>query len=99
MCYTLTNAQVFQVVSIFQGFLTKTPHAFLVSPIRVTCPAYLILVELITLIIFGNEYSSSLGILSQSPLTLLSLDPHIFLPGKKMLEWPQCCSTRYKIVT
>jgi hypothetical protein len=40
------------------GFPAKISYAFLVSPIRVICPAQLILIDLITLIIFGEDYTS-----------------------------------------
>jgi hypothetical protein len=47
-------------------------YAFLILPMRATCPAYVILLELITLMVYGEAYklwSSSLCSLIQPPTT------------------------------
>jgi hypothetical protein len=41
------------------GFPTNILYAFLLSPIRAACPARLILLDLITLIMLGEEYKLS----------------------------------------
>jgi len=61
------------------GFPTKTLYTPLLFPICATCPTHLIL-DFITRIILGEEYSSlssSLGSFLNSPVTLALLGPNI----------------------
>jgi len=63
-------------------FRTKTLYTPLLSPIRANCPAHLILLDLITRTILGDEYrsvSSSLCGFIHYPLTSSLLGPNILL--------------------
>ena len=63
------------------GYPTNTLHAPFLSPICAICPAHFILIDLITLIIFGEyrSLSSSLCSFLQSPITSSLLGTNFLL--------------------
>jgi hypothetical protein len=68
------------------GFPTNILNTFLFGPLKATCPAYLILLDLIILIILGEEYT----IMQFSPTSRHSISLRSkYSPRHPVLENPQ----------
>jgi hypothetical protein len=64
------------------GFPAETFYVFLISPMRAAWLAYLIILDMIILLIFGDEHkfwSSSFCSFLQPPVTSSHLDPNFLL--------------------
>ena len=78
------------------GFPARTLFAFLITPVRATCPACFILLHLFTVIVFSEEYkscSSWFFCLLQLPHTyIVSVSSDIFLSTTFANTFTPCCS-------
>jgi hypothetical protein len=66
----------------YSGFPTNNPYAFFPPPIRATCSFHFIILDLIILIIFGQDYrslSSSLRSFLHPPVTPSLFGPNVLL--------------------
>jgi hypothetical protein len=73
------------------GYPTNILYAFLLSLVRAACPAHLILLHLITLIMLGEEYklwNSSLCSFLHPPVTFISLRSKYSPPSNNI--WKSC---------
>jgi hypothetical protein len=83
------------------GFQTKISYAFLMSPMRVTCPSYLILFDLITL----NNSWWSMNVMKLFIMQYSSASPHFlpltskYSPQHSVLKHPQSMFFPYCDIT
>jgi hypothetical protein len=81
------------------GFPAKTLYTFLPSPMRATCPAHLILLDMICLMISGDGYklwSSQVHNFFHSPVTSSPLGPNIPLSTLFSNTLSVCCPLNFR---